>query len=81
MDGAPVGVVTLATGGTLVVSDGFPGCYFDGFNARRDVSWSGRGLAGELGTRAYGALQRENAFDGDMKVWPPTLDEWEALQS
>lgn len=62
------------------MTDAFPGCYFDGFHATRDARWAGRGLAGELGVRAWGALQREARREQGYGVWPPTLDEWEALQ-
>jgi hypothetical protein len=65
----------------IIIGPVFPGCYFDGFHPRRDARWAGRGLALELGVRAYAALLRENTMDGVYKVWPPTLDEWEALQA
>lgn len=44
----------------------------NGHNQRPFV-WSGRGIAQELGTRAYGALQREDATRGEpaqlLELW------------
>jgi hypothetical protein len=54
-----------------------PGTYWQDTSRRPDVIWPGRGLAHELGTRAYRYLQREGHRDDYGGVFPPALEEAE----
>lgn len=41
--------------------------------------WAGRGLAGEIGTRAYRYLQMEERRVEGLGLWPPGLEDYEEL--
>lgn len=56
-----------------------PGSYFENDQARRDVRWAGRGLAFELGTRAYRMLVVEDRIKQSGWGWPPGLELLEEL--